>query len=154
GNLVRFAEGDGGSNRNPTIILPVSAAGTYYIKVSQANNTPTPTVGEYGLVVSGATGGLPAMAVSSTTPAAGALVQPPTSYTVVSNPGVSVPSVTAGDFTINGVAATDVTLVDAHTVTWTFDAADISPGNRVLNTVVITVIQDISDSTLAPFTST
>jgi methionine-rich copper-binding protein CopC len=156
GQQVAFEQGNAADGRNSTISYPVpaGAGGTYYVEVSQATNTPTLTVGEYGLVVSGETGALPAMAVTSTTPANGSLVQPPSSYTVAFNYPVYAPSLTAGELTINGVAASAVTLVDAHTVTWTIPAGAIPNGDRVLNTVIITGVQDISGSTLAKTTET
>ena len=48
-------------------------------------NTPQPTYGEYGLLVTGATGALSPFVVTATTPAAGALVQPPTDIIVTFN---------------------------------------------------------------------
>ena len=155
GKLIAYAEGNTGNSRNAKITykVPAGAAGTYYIEVSQANNTATPTVGEYGLSVTGATGALPAMTVASTTPAAGALVQPPSTYTVVFSEPVYAPSLTDNEFTINGVVASAVVLVNANTVTWTIPSGAIPDGNRVTNTVTISGVQDISGATMAHFTS-
>src|SRR5262249_34236769 len=79
----------------------------------------------------------------------------------VFNEPVYAQSLSDGELTINGVAATGVTLVDAHTVTWTIPAGAIPDGNLVTNTVVISAdpgsgqrIEDISGSVLADFTST
>ena len=118
-------------------------------------------MGEYGLLVTGATGALAPFTVTSTIPADGALVQPPTDYIVTFSQPIYGPSLTPGELTINGVPAIAVTLVDAHTVDWTLDPAYIVPGNRVLNTVVISAdpatgqrVEDVSGAQLADFTST
>jgi hypothetical protein len=152
GHLLKFAEGNATDHRNSIITVQVSTAGTYDIQVS-ANDTMAPTQGEYGLSVTGETGALTAMTVTGTTPAAGALVQPATSYTVVFNHPVYAPSVTAGALTINGAAAAAASMVDSHTVTWTFPAGVIPHGDRVTNTIALSGIEDASGTTMADFTS-
>ena len=163
GNLVAIAAGNASDGRNSVIdfTIPDGASGTWYVQVAQSPNTPTPTVGEYGLQITGATGALAPFTVTSTIPADGALVQPPTDYIVTFNQPVLGHVLTPGELTINGVPATAVTLVNANTVDWTIDPASIAPGNRVLNTVVISAdpstgqrVEDISGAQLADFTST
>lgn len=155
GNLVAIASGNAADGRNSVIdfTVPVGGGGTWTIEVTASPNTPQATQGEYGLHASGATGALSAMAVTSTTPAAGALVQPPTSYTVVFDHPVYLPSATTGALTINGVPASAVSLVDDRTVTWTIPAGAIPHGNRVLDSVALSGIKDVSGATMSSFTS-
>ena len=79
GNLVAVAAGNASDGRNSVIdfTVPAGDAGKWIIEVTASPNTPPPTQGEYGLLVTGATGALSPFVVTSTTPAAGALVQPP-----------------------------------------------------------------------------
>jgi hypothetical protein len=163
GNLVATADGNAADGRNSFIDLtvPEGGSGTWMIVVTASANTPKPTQGEYGLLATGATGGLSPIQVTSTNPADGALLQPPTDYIVTFNHAVFAPSLTPGELTINGVAATAVTLRDAHTVDWTIDPASIPSGERVLDTAVISAdpgtgsrVEDVSGAQLADFTST
>ena len=123
GNLVAVAAGNASDGRNSVIdfTVPDGDAGKWTIEVTPSPNTPLPTQGEYGLLVTGATGALAPFVVTSTIPAAGALVQPPSTITVTFNEPVNPTSLTPGELEVNGVAATAVTLVDAHTVDWTVD---------------------------------
>src|SRR5262249_54802837 len=162
GNLVASADGNGADGRNSMITFPVPSGkgGRYTIQVTPSSHTAKPTQGEYGLLVSGATAAT-RLSVTSTVPADGALLPPPTDYIVTFNHSLYPPSLTAGELTINGVAATAVTLVDAHTVDWTIAPGSIPDGDRVINTVVISAdpgtgqrVEDVSGARLADFTST
>ena len=84
GNLVAIAAGNASDGRNSVIdfTVPDGDAGKWTIEVTPSPNTPMPTQGEYGLLVTGATGALSPFVVTSTIPADGALVQPPTDYIV------------------------------------------------------------------------
>jgi methionine-rich copper-binding protein CopC len=163
GNLVASADGNAADGRNSVIdfTVPSGGAGTWIIEVTPSANTAKPTTGEYGLQASGATGALPAVQVTGTTPAEGALVQPPTDYIVTFNHSILASSLTPGELTINGVAAAAVTLVNANTVDWTIAPASIPSGDRVLNTAVISAdpgsgarVKDVSGAQLGDFTST
>ena len=87
GNLVAVAAGNASDGRNSVIdfTVPAGDAGKWIIEVTPSPNTPTPTFGEYGLLATGATGACHRFVVTSTTPAAGALVQPPTDIIVTFN---------------------------------------------------------------------
>src|SRR5262249_21168576 len=137
GNLVAIANGNAADGRNSVIdfTVPGGGAGTWTIEVTPSPSTAELTQGEYGLLATGATGALPAVQVTSTNPPDGALIQPPTDYIITFNHSIYAPSLTPGELTINGVAASAVTLVDAHTVDWTIAAGAIPDGDRVLNTV-------------------
>ena len=72
GNLVAVAAGNASDGRNSVIefTVPDGDAGNWTIEVTSSPNTPLPTQGEYGLLVTGATGALSPFDVTSTTPAA------------------------------------------------------------------------------------
>ena len=102
---MAIADGNASDGRNSVIdfTVPDGDAGKWTIEVTPSPNTEKPTEGEYGLLVTGATGALAPFTVTSTIPADGALVQPPTDYIVTFNQPVYGPSLTPGELTINGV---------------------------------------------------
>jgi methionine-rich copper-binding protein CopC len=164
GNLVAIANGNASDGRNSVIdfTVPDGGAGKWTIEVTPA---PPPegqlaSFGEYGLLATGATGGVSPFSVTATTPATGALVQPPTDYIVTFSQSIYAPSLTPGELTINGVPAIAVSLVNANTVDWTIAPGSIPPGERVLNTAILSAdsggqrVQDVSGALLADFTST
>ena len=95
-----------------------------------------------------------AFVVSGTTPADGALVQPPATYTVTFNEAVNAASLTPGELKVNGIAASAVSLILSDTVAWTIPAAAIPSGNRVLNSVALTGVAGVGGMTLADFMAT
>jgi methionine-rich copper-binding protein CopC/protocatechuate 3,4-dioxygenase beta subunit len=161
GNLVAIANGNASDGRNSLIdfTVPDGDAGKWTIEVTASPSTPTPTSGEYGLLATGATGAVSPFAVTSTNPATGALIQPPTDYIATFSQTVLASSLTPGELTINGVPALSVTYVDAHTVDWKIDPSSIPNGERVQNTAVISAdssgnrVMDVSGAQLADFTS-
>ena len=68
GNLVAVAAGNASDGRNSVIdfTVPGGDAGKWTIEVTPSPNTPLPTQGEYGLLVTGATGALSPFVVTST----------------------------------------------------------------------------------------
>ena len=139
GNLIATEAGNAADGRNSLInfTVPDGEAGKWTIEILSSTKTSSLTYGEFGLVATDATGGLAPFAVTTTNPANGALLQPPTDYIVTFNQPVLGTSLTPGELTINGVPATSVTLVNANTVDWTINPSSIRAGNRVINTVVI-----------------
>ena len=162
GNLVAIAAGNASDGRNSVIdfTVPDGDAGTWTIEVAPSPNTPTPTYGEYGLLATGATGALSPFVVTGTTPAAGALVQPPTDIIVTFNDPVYGLSLTPGELEVNGVAATAVTLVNANTVDWTVPSSAYATGVDLPNVVTIGAdasgnqVTDVSGETLTPYSYT
>jgi protocatechuate 3,4-dioxygenase beta subunit len=163
GNLVAIANGNASDGRNSVIdfTVPSGDAGKWVIEVTASPSTSQPTQGEYGLLVTGATGAVSPFSVVSTIPATGALVQPPTDYIATFSAPILATSLTAGELTINGIPALSVTQVDAFTADWKLDPSYIITGDRVLNTVVISAdpgtgqrVMDVSGASLADFTST
>ena len=130
GNLVAIANGNAADGRNSVIdfTVPDGDAGKWTIEVTASPDTPTLTAGEYGLLVTGATGTLSPFVVSSTVPATNALLQPPTTITVTFNDPVLIASLTPGELEVNGVPATAVTDVSANTVSWTVDPTSYPTG--------------------------
>ena len=111
GNLVAVAAGNAPDGRNSVIdfTVPAGDAGTWTIAIT----SPDGTFGEYAILATGATGALSPFVVTSTTPATGALVQPPTDIIVTFNDPVYGLSLTPGELEVNGVSATAVTIVSA-----------------------------------------
>ncbi len=70
GNLVAVAAGNASDGRNSVIdfTVPDGDAGKWTIEVTPSPNTEKPTQGEYGLLVTGATGALSPFVVTSTIP--------------------------------------------------------------------------------------
>jgi hypothetical protein len=162
GNLVAIANGNASDGRNSVIdfTVPDGDAGKWVIEVTASPSTQNPTEGEYGLLVTGATGALSPFVVTQTNPPAGALLQPPSTITITFNEPVYLPSLTAGELEVNGVAATAVMDVNGNTVTWTVDPSSYATGIDLPNVVTIGAdglgnqILDVSGQTLTPFSYT
>jgi len=162
GNLVAVAAGNAADGRNSVIdfTVPEGDAGSWVIEVTASPNTDTPSSGEYGLLVTGATGSLSPFVVTGTTPAAGALLQPPTDIIVTFNDPVLGTSLTPGELEVNGVAATVVTQVNANTVDWSVPASAYATGIDLPNVVTIGAdlsgnqVMDVSGQTLTPYSYT
>ncbi len=158
GNLVAVAAGNAPDGRNSVIdfTVPDGDAGTWTIAVT----SPDGTYGEYGLLATGATGVLSPFYVIGTTPASGALVQPPTDIIITFNDPVLGTSLTPGELEVNGVAATAVTLVNANTVDWTVPLSAYPTGIDLPNVVTIGAdasgnqVMDVSGQTLTPYSYT
>jgi protocatechuate 3,4-dioxygenase beta subunit/glutamine cyclotransferase len=162
GNLVAIANGNASDGRNSVIdfTVPDGDAGKWTIEVTPSPSTQTPTAGEYGLLVTGATGALSPFVVTATTPAANAVVQPPTDIIVTVNDPILATSLTPGELTVNGVAATAVTMVDAHTIDWSVPSSAFGTGIDLPNVVTIGAdalgnqVTDVSGQTLTPYSYT
>ena len=111
-----------GRNALLNYTVPGGSSGTYRILVDSNSNT----AGEYTLSVSGATGGSPAFAVSSTDPADEGLVNAyPGTYRVDFSQPFLVTSLDPGDLLVNGIAATSVTAIDHDSAEFDISGADI-----------------------------
>jgi hypothetical protein len=162
GNLVAIAAGNAADGRNSVIdfTVPDGDAGQWIIEVTASANTPSPTQGEYGLLVTGATGALAPFTVTGADPAPGSLVQPPTDIIITFNHSVLGTSLTPGELEVNGVAATAVTLVSGNTVDWTVPANAYGTGIDLANVVTLgpdadgNQVMDVSGQTLIPFSYT
>ncbi len=117
GNLVA-SDDDSGDGPNAALYyeVPLGGGGQYFIEVIASDATPSPTQGEYVLAVEGATGLWPPFVVTATDPADGdRMLEAPTQITVDFNDTLRLTSLEASDLTIDGAAATGVTVVDADT---------------------------------------
>jgi hypothetical protein len=158
GNLVAIAAGNAPDGRNSVIdfTVPSGDAGTWTIAVT----SPDGTSGEYGLLATGATGALSPFYVSGTTPASGALVQPPSNITVTFNDPVDALSLTPGELEVNGVSATAVTLLNANAVDWSVPSSAFATGVDLPNVVTIGAdaygdqVTTVSGQTLTPYSYT
>ena len=114
GALVASDDNGAPDGRNALLSYTALASGTYDVRVTAAAN-----LGEYVLSVAGATGGLSPFVVTGTNPADGsAMRNPPATITVDFNDGVLLTSLQASDLTVDGVAATGLSIVDGDTVTF------------------------------------
>jgi hypothetical protein len=115
GNLVASSSRSAPDGKN--VLLNYVAGGDFYfVQVTSADGS----AGEYVLTLSGQTGVEPDFAVTSTTPANHALFRiAPTTFDVGFNDSVLVSSVAASALTIDGVAATGFTILDATHVRFT-----------------------------------
>lgn len=125
GNVVGSSTGAG------TMNLTAQLSGTYEVEVGSADGT---SAGEYVLNVTGNTAGISPFLVTSSTPANGALVQPPSSYTVTFNNSVLLTSLAADEFTITTSTGSETAssyVVDSpNTVTFYFDSSIYPFENR------------------------
>ncbi len=162
GNLVAVAAGNASDGRNSVIdfTVPDGDSGSWTIEVTPSPNTQTPTQGEFGLLVTGATGALSPFVVTASNPPAGALVQPPSKVIITFNDPVLGTSLTPGELEVNGVAATAVSLVNANTVDWFVPSSAYATGIVLPNVVTIGAdafgnqVVDVSGQTLTPFSYT
>lgn len=92
--------------------------------------------------------------VTTVNPPNDSLVQPFSSLTVDFNQTVNPASLSDSDLTVNGVNASGFSVLTGTEVSFTVAAGTIPAGNRVLNTVDISGIQDSANETLTPFTET
>jgi hypothetical protein len=162
GNLVAIANGNAADGRNSVIdfTVPQGDAGSWIVEVTPSPSTATPTAGEYGLLVTGATGALAPFTVTAANPAPGALVQPPQTITITFNQPVLLISLTPGELAVNGVAATAVTDVNGKTVSWTIPVSAFGTGVDLTNVVTLGAdaggnqVMDVAGQTLVPFSYT
>jgi len=133
GTLVGSFTGQG------SLSLPAALTGSYEVQVESADNTST---GEYVLNVTGNTGGPQPFVVTSSNPATGALVYPPSSYTVTFSAQVLISSLAADEFTITtdsgSETATSYIVDGPNTVTFYFDPSIYPSENRGVADVSIT----------------
>ncbi|MHC4562200.1 MAG: S8 family serine peptidase [Planctomycetota bacterium] len=111
GNLVASDDNSAPGARNALLTYTATESGEYVVRALSSEGR-----GDYVLTVSGQTG-VEAFTVASTDPADGFHMGPPapTQMTVTFSDGVLLPSLNASDLTIDGIAATGMTIVDATT---------------------------------------
>jgi len=113
----------GADGRNETLSYTATVAGAYSVRITAQGKTQ----GEYTLAVQGATGGLPAFTVTSTTPANGSDINYiPTSVSVVFNSAVLATSLHNSALLIDVAAdnsATAPVVTDGKTVVFTLPGA-------------------------------
>src|SRR5439155_6618312 len=147
---VAIDDNSAGDGRNALITYVAPTAGTYYVEVS--STTASTTVGDYVLSLSGNTATNGAFAVSASTPANGAALNvAPTQVTIDFNDSVLATTLAASDLTVDGVAATAVTLLDNNTAIFTIAAP--SSGPHTAN-IAAGSIQDIQATSIQAFSAT
>mgnify|MGYP006273526373 FL=1 len=110
--LVAYDE-DSLDGKNAEIVFDIAEDGIFYVRVVSQNGLS----GEYGLSVSGHTGGPIPFAVAETDPSNGDfLTHVPETLTVDLTADVLASSLNAADLTVDGQAATGVSVLDNNTV--------------------------------------
>ncbi|MBA4015842.1 MAG: hypothetical protein C0483_01505 [Pirellula sp.] len=151
GALVASNDNGAGDARNASLSYTAIAAGTYYVRViaSSAAAGTSAIAGEYLLSYSGAAGNVASFSVASTTPAAGTkVVGLLNSLTVKFSDAVDLTSLAAADLTINGVAATGVTISGTDGAVFTFAEP---PRGMVTFALAAGSIVDLQQTPLAAF---
>lgn len=112
GESLAFDASSSADGRNARMVYNVAEPGELQVVVSSENGEP----GAYSLTVGGTLSGVE-LAVESVTPARGAqLEQVPNSMTFQFTDQLDVSTVQASDLQINGVSATDLTIVDGRSL--------------------------------------
>jgi uncharacterized delta-60 repeat protein len=146
GTMIRSFDGGFPDGRNAYLNTIVDK-GTYAIAVRAMRGT----TGAYVIDSSGFVPAFEPFQVVAQSPPAGSLVrQTLDSLTVTFNESVDFTSITAGDLTINGVAATGVTAVSADTVRFTF----APPSNGQVNFAIAAgAVRDLERRTVNAFST-
>ena len=143
GKLVATATGNAADGRNDVINFTALTTGSYRVQIEGATST---SAGEYTIAIQGATGEATPFTVTSTDPAAGADLGAQVSTMDVSlSDSLYLPSVSTSDFTIDGVNATGVTVLDDHDLSFTFPTTA-----NGIHIVSIGGLVDIHGTTLTP----
>ncbi|MEZ6192090.1 MAG: pre-peptidase C-terminal domain-containing protein [Phycisphaerales bacterium] len=144
---LQIEGGSGGVGLNALLNHTATQTGTYTIKVLSESQT----TGGYTLNVTGQTGDDPAFEVVSSSLTDGATLNAkPTQLTVDLSAPARIDTIDAADLTVNGIAATAVTLVDADTLV--FDLP-VGLGEGVYQYhIAAGAISSLSGAPLEPFT--
>ena len=143
GNLVATATGNAADGRNDLIDWTALTSGSYRVQILGASAT---NLGEYTIAIQGATGGLNPFQVTATNPAAGSDIGfQVSSMTVSLSSSILLSSVSDSDFTIDGNDATGVTVVDDHTLSFSFDTT-----SNGIHSVSISGIEDLQGTVVTP----
>ncbi len=145
---TRVADNDNGApdGKYASLTWTALSSGTYTVRVFPAANT-----GEYVLSVSGATGALPSFNVTAVDPVEGLLTRvQPTQVTVDFSDSVLLTSLDASDLTVDGQAATGLTVVDGNTVS--FFIMDPGEGTHTIYIAADSIL-DLQGTPLDEFTS-
>jgi len=146
GNRLAFDKHGAPDGRNALLAYSATAAGTLFVRVaSEAGG------GEYVLQVDGATGPRSPFTVLSADKVDGArLNASPTAVTISFSDLVSLPTLVAGDLTIDGLAATSVEIVDGQTLRFALPA--LVEGEHVLR-FAAGALADLRSTALAAWES-
>jgi subtilisin family serine protease len=152
GNLLATNDNGAADGRNALLKYKVPAGGSiqnYYIEVASVGDTK----GEYVLQIGGPFYSPDPFQVAAIDPTDGERVRgPQTAVTVDFNDLVLLSSLQAGDLTVDGVPASDVTIVDGDTAI--FDISGITLGEGT-HTIAIAggAIVDLQNTPIAAFSS-
>lgn len=152
GSLVAVNDNGAADGRNAQLsyTVPEGAGGLYRVAVRGVSGSR----GEYTLAVEGATGQPAPFTATAVTPADGAqLAGYPESYTLRLSQPVLLTSVQAADLTVDGAAASAVTIVDAQTLR--FDLTGTAHGDALYHVALAAgSLTSLSGAPLAAFSAT
>ncbi|HEY8668670.1 MAG TPA: M36 family metallopeptidase, partial [Tepidisphaeraceae bacterium] len=118
GTMITSDDNSAADGRNAVLSYTAGTAGKYFVEVS--STTTSSTLGDYVLTIGGASTALPPFTGTITSPASGAKVKTaPTTVTVSFNDSVLLGSVSAGDLTVDGVAATAFSVQGSNSINFT-----------------------------------
>ncbi|HNN82512.1 MAG TPA: tandem-95 repeat protein, partial [Accumulibacter sp.] len=154
GNLVALDQNGAADGRNARIEYTVSGAALagalYRIEVRSENQTK----GSYVLSARGSSATPPPFNVTTTTPADQALLAVyPATYTVDFSQALLLSSVDAADLTIDGIAASSVTVVDGDTLRFAIDQAAHGDAAYTVR-IAAGALSSVSGQALGSFTAT
>lgn len=144
GTLIGGDDNGGADGRNALYRYTTTAAGKYFVRVYYTGSN----YGEYVLNVTGATGAMPAFAVTSTNPANGAVLgSAVTQYVVTLSDYPLAGTVDAADLLVDGLPATRATVV-GNTVQ--FNLPTLGDGHHVL-TIAAGAFQDLQGTPVTAY---
>ncbi|MDP2106481.1 MAG: Ig-like domain-containing protein, partial [Desulfobulbaceae bacterium] len=134
-------------SRNAWLQFMVTETGTYTVQVSATTGS-----GDYTLTVEGASGQQAPFTVTAAVPENNAGIQNyPGTYRITLSEQVLLTSLSADDLTVNGVAATAVTVIDGNTLEFDISSADIGPDQVYTVSIAAGALQSVSGAGLEEY---
>ena len=147
GNVVAQADNEAADGRNAILNFTPGTDGTYRLIVGGSG------AGDYVLQISGtATTAAPFTVTQTEPPAGGVLGAANPVYTMHLSEGVLADSIDPSDLTVNGIAASNVQLIDGNILAFTIDTALAGDGNYDVE-MAAGALTDLEGDGIAAFSS-
>ena len=152
GALVATSDNEAVDGRNALLTHTAVSGGTYRILV-RGSEVGNRAGGDYILEVQGATGASPSFQVAAHQPVDSAFLRAfPQRYRIDLSDSVLLSSLQPGDLMVNGVQATDVTMIDHDTFEFHIGAAEGDDGIYVV-TIASGAIASVSGQPISEFSA-
>ncbi|OGV75042.1 MAG: hypothetical protein A3K18_14425 [Lentisphaerae bacterium RIFOXYA12_64_32] len=150
GTQVAFDDNSGADGRNALLTYTIATTGVHRVKVAGAAGQ-----GDYVLAVTGATGATSAVLTgTASSPANAATVTPfPATYRIDFSQPIRLDNVSASSLTVNGIAATGVSIVDGDSLLLDIAAADQGDATYTV-TLAEGAASSVSGDALSAFSAT